>query len=284
MRSHVGVVVGSVAVLGAVAWLVWMLSFRDTATPVSASGVVAEVTADTAGSPPASDEPPSSSSGTGLATEAPEPPAGFVVGKTPGDYGLYAYSTTGFEEIDALGGARHLYPEVTFLTLQPGGCGTISRWSPLEERWDQHELCSGNQGFDVAVYDSYHEWSGRADLQEFDCGPRDTPGIPTIAGSWTYDCVNDDRTEVFEVEGVGPGTLTVGGEQVPVFQVRVVSTLSGGSEGGGEIDTWYLDGTSLVVRRVSKRLSTNASAIGTVTYSESYEIMLEDLLPAAPTG
>lgn len=80
MRSHVGVVVGSVAVLGAVAWLVWMLSFRDTATPVSASGVVAEVTADTAGSPPASDEPPSSSSGTGLATEAPEPPAGFVVG------------------------------------------------------------------------------------------------------------------------------------------------------------------------------------------------------------
>ena len=77
----------------------------------------------------------------------------------------------GFEEIDALGGARHDYPTETFLTVQPGGCGTISRWTALAERWDSQELCAGSDGMVVASYDSFHQWFGRADLQQFSCEP-----------------------------------------------------------------------------------------------------------------
>ena len=131
----------------------------------------------------------------------------------------------------------------------------------------------------VASYDSFHQWFGRADLQQFSCEPGGGPAIPAADGTWTYTCSNEDRTEVYEVEGLGADTLTVEGEPVPVFHVRVMSSLSRGSEGTADVETWYLQGSSLVVRRVVTRLSMNDSAIGTVTYRETYEI---NLLSGAP--
>ena len=54
---------------------------------------------------------------------------------------------------------------------------------------------------------------------------------------------------------------------------------SGASTGSSETDTWYLTGTSLVLRRIVTRDSVNSSLIGDVNYTESYEINLLSLIP-----
>ena len=62
-------------------------------------------------------------------------------GGRPGDFGLYLYATTGFETTDALAGSRHEYPAQTYMTIQPGGCGTQVRWQALDQRWDEYDFC-----------------------------------------------------------------------------------------------------------------------------------------------
>jgi hypothetical protein len=268
VRSKVIVVAAaSAAVVALAAWGVWRLAFDDTATPVSASRAVEEASATTGPAP--------------ATTGATVAPGGFVVGTAPGDPGLYVYNTSGFEEIDALGGARHDYPARTFLTIQPGGCGVVVRWTALDERWDETELCPSAGGYTPVRYAAYHEWFGRPDLQSFSCGPEDALAVPPGAeGEWTYQCDNEERTEVWDVFVAGAETLTVGGIEVPAVRVRVESVLAGSSEGSSTTETWYLEGTPLVLRRIVERNSANASLIGSVSYHESYEITLTSPAPS----
>jgi hypothetical protein len=278
LRSRLVMVVGVVVVVAGAAGLIWRLGFRDTATPLSPAEIVEDLT----GIPTPSTDTPDSG------TRAPEPVAtttslvapGFVVGSAPGDPGLYVYATTGFEEIDALGGARHDYPAETFVTMQPGGCGVTLRWTALEERWDELDLCDTAGGLSVLHYDAYHEWFSQADLQKFACGPLDAVAIPDGGdGSWSYECANYERDEVWFVEVVGTEKVEVAGEEVDSLHVRVTSDLSGESTGTSETDTWYLQGTSLIVRRMVNRSSVNQSLVGAVNYVEEYEIVLSSLLP-----
>lgn len=284
MRSRPPLILGVVVILAAAAWVVWRLSLRDTTTPVSASEVIEDVTDSPGGPAPSATTLPTVSSTTSAASAVPStagvPTGEFVVGEAPGEPGLYVYATSGFEEIDALGGARHDYPAETFVTLQPGGCGVTLRWTALEERWDELELCSTDGGKSISLYDTYHGWFGQSDLQQFTCGPPDAVAIPEVeSGSWSYECSTDERTELWEVEVISVESLLIDGETVDAVHVRVTSTLSGASIGASESDTWYLRGTSLILRRVASRSSTNESLIGDVNYSETYEINLSSLQP-----
>ena len=268
----VGVVVAAVTV-----WIVWSVGWRDTATPITPSQAAANAVATTGVED--NDVPGTASDGADIVTTAP--PVTFVAGNDPGGPGLYTYATVGFEEVDALGGARHDYPEQTFMTVQEGGCGLVVRWTALEERWDEQELCPVDSGMAVARYHSYHEWFGRSDLQEFACGPAIAAAVPAGVGTWSYECSNADRTERFEVEGIGNDTLDVSGAEVPVFHVRVTSTLTGQSEGQAQVETWYLEGSTLVVRRIVTRSSVSDSLIGSVAYNEACEINLTSAAPAS---
>src|SRR5581483_4589431 len=55
--------------------------------------------------------------------------------------GVYSFATQGYEETDALNGQRHDYPKETSLTIRRAGCGWISHWQPLNERWEDSEIC-----------------------------------------------------------------------------------------------------------------------------------------------
>jgi hypothetical protein len=276
LRRRWQLIAGIVAVLALTAWIAWRVAFRDTATPISASQAVAEATAAPESEVPAPSGPPP--------TTAPEPVEAFVVGNAPGDPGLYVYTTTGGEEIDALGGARHDYPAETFMTIQPGGCGLIQRWTALEERWDEIELCPGEGGLFQARYDAFHKWFGQSDLQEFACDAPAALVVPVdVDASSGFDCTNDERTEVYKVEVIGEEAVTIDGSDVAALHIRVTSVLSRGSQGTSSTDTWYLPGTPLVLRRMATRSSVNDSAIGDVSYNEGYEITLVSLAPAGRT-
>jgi hypothetical protein len=264
-------VLGVIVVAAGAAVLMWRLGFRDTETPVTPAEIVEDLTGIPAPEPTAAS--PS------VTTAAPNVP-GFIVGEAPGDPGLYVYATVGYEEIDALGGARHDYPAETFITLQSEGCGVRVRWTALEERWDEQLGCETDGGTSVAEYNAYHEWFSQPDLQLFVCGPADAVAIPTgTTGSWTYECTTAERREVFTVEVVGTETIVVNGTDLEAVHVRETSVLTGASTGSSETNSWYLAGTRLVLRRTVERSNVNDSLVGSVEYEERYEINIVSLRP-----
>jgi hypothetical protein len=197
----------------------------------------------------------------------------------PGDFGLYLYATSGFETTDALGGSRHGYPAQTYMTIQPGGCGTLVRWQALRERWDEWDYCADGS---LAGWQAYHEWFGISNLEVWTCSPPvPTQGDPGEA--WAGNCVRaagghvDAAEDSLRYEVVGYETLTVGTEQVETLHVRTTGLSSGGSDSSDTTDTWILPGTQLVVRQVAGDSSTSQSRIGAVEYREEYELNLVSL-------
>ncbi len=253
---------GAVALLGLVAVALAFTAFRDTTTPLEAEEVVEAFTSTTR------------SAGT------PVTIATGTAGGEPGGYGVYVYETSGFEEIDALGGARHDYPAQSFMTLQAGGCGTKVRWDVLEERWSEWEVCDLDGVPALAAVDSFHRWYGVADLGEWVCnspGPLQPPAPDVTA--WTYECGTGASVETYRAELIGTETLVVGGEEVDTVHVRVVTSTEGRTNGSGKTDSWFLPGSPLVVRRIAAGDSVTPSAIGDVSYSERYELQLASLQP-----
>jgi hypothetical protein len=220
-----------------------------------------------------------------VATTLDEEEFGLTVvtgGGRPGDFGLYTYATTGYETTDALTGARHDYPAETYLTIQPGGCGTLVRWQPLRQRYEEWDYCPDGR---MTGWNSFYEWFQVPNTDQWECSePVDVQGEPGT--SWTIECVRPSTSnaagarETDRYEVVGFETLAVGDAEVQTLHVRTLVTGTGGSVSSGQVDTWYLVGTHLPVRRVVVHDSTTESRIGAVQYHEQADIRLTSLLPA----
>lgn len=239
-----------VALLVATGAVLYFVVFRDRATPVESEDV-----------------------GATLITGAGQ----------PGDFGLYRYTTTGFETTDALAGGRHDYPAETYMTIQPGGCGTLVRWQALKERWEEWDLCA-DAG--LAGRQTYHEWFNISNLDVWTCSPavptQDDPGEVATGNCTRAATGNAEAAEdSLRFEMVGYETLTVGTEQVETLHVRATSSGSGGTVMSRTIDTWILPGTQLVVRQTVQSSSTTQSRVGTVNSHEEYELNLVSLLPSS---
>jgi len=222
-----------------------VLSFRDTATPTSEEDVVA-----------------------GLGT--------LVVGTEPGDPGLYTYRTSGFSTTDALGGGRHDYPPETYITLQPGGCGVLVRWIPLQERILEWEFCD-----DVPIPSSwrdFHRWFGVAEDSTFRCDAV-PERLPETGESWDAACSSDDTTKDDTWEVVGREDLQVGGRDVTTVHVQRRSDSTGRTVGPLVSDAWYLEGTVLPVRMTLLSDTVTSSPIGDVEFHEEFTLELIGLTP-----
>ncbi len=199
----------------------------------------------------------------------------------PGDYGLYVYATTGYETTDALAGARHDYPGETYLTIQPGGCGTLVRWQPIAQRYEEWDYCPDGR---LAGRSAYFEWFQFGNTDRWECSePVAVQGEP--GSSWVAECIRPETpnaaaaAEIITYEALGYEILTVDSTGVQTLHVRAVVVGTGGSVAEGQVDTWYLVGTNLPVRRVVVHDSTTDSRIGSVRYHESAEINLVSLEP-----
>ncbi|MBM3695227.1 MAG: hypothetical protein FJW79_04760 [Actinobacteria bacterium] len=204
-------------------------------------------------------------------------------GGVPGDYGLYVYETTGYETTDALAGSRHDYPARTYLTVQPGGCGTLVRWQPLEQRWEEWDLCPDGT---LAGWTTFHRWFRVDNTDVWTC-PEPAPMQGEPGDAWRVECTRVSSQEagegsrVLAYEVVGFETLVVGGEEVETLHVRLSSLETGGTEGYGRTDLWFLPGTNLPVGWAEERSVVTASRIGPVGYTEQFEVRLTSLRPAA---
>jgi hypothetical protein len=264
-RTLVIVVAGALVVVAGVVIVVVLTFMKNDTTAIDVDQARAAATSTTTSSP-----------GTASTVAAGGTPTTPTAG---GDAIVYVYDMSGHEEIDALMGARHEYPAQTYLTVQNGGCGQVWRWQAIEERWSSWEVCDP-QTVTVAGFDSFNKWFGVEDLEDYRCGDG-APYLPPSpdTDTWTFVCATDAIEQDTTAEVVGMETLDVGGQQVDTLHIHYTDTLSGDSAGGSEEDRWFRVDDPLLVKEVASTASSSTSPIGTVHYTEEYEMTLQSLEP-----
>ena len=290
----VGAIVLVVLAVGAVAAYAY---FRESTTPVDVAdavddfrreestapapettfGVTAAGPGTTAGTTSTSAAPATTLATTTTTTTTSVPPPGSALPEP----GVYTYATSGRESIDALGGRRHTYPEVSTITVTLRGCGASLRWRPLRERWDDTTLCPSPRGMELRRERNHHEFFNIADDRDFVCEPGALffPAPAEPGGTWTAQCGTGEITVVRSGTIVGSRQVDVGGAPITVLQFEVDDVISGASTGTTERTVSVVPETGLIVELDLTTDVRNDSPIGDVHYRESYQLRLTSLEP-----
>lgn len=195
--------------------------------------------------------------------------------------GVYRYDTTGGESIDAMGGVARGYPVETTITVTTRGCGVRLRWSPLEQRRDEWELCASGPAVELQPGGlQFHEFFGRSQADEIRCDGAivltTTAGVPPTEVERACTLADDPWRQRWEV--IGAGALEVDGRDVPVTHLRM--TVDDDDEYWEHTTTdWYVADSGLPVRIVVETTSRSPSMVGPVVYEETYELQLESMSP-----
>jgi hypothetical protein len=270
-------VVVVVAVIAAVVWP------RDTTEVVSVDEAVDNFrnsTMPSETSTPASEAPPASAP-TMTAADTVSATSEPAVTLTLAEPGVYRYTTSGWEDIDALSGARHDYPAETTITVTADGCGVRLRWDALRERRDEWRLCITDRGIELQPDGiQYHEFFQQPELEHVECDRSvvvvpigDPPAEPVVQSCllegdpWSPMWTAVERTE-----------RDIDGTPVPVWHVRM--TVDDNDDYWEHTTTdWFLDDQGLPVGATSTKESNSPSPVGDVRYRESYELSAESLTP-----
>ncbi len=242
-------------------------AITSTAAPATGSAsTAASAPAPTAVASSAVAPPPAAT--TSVAGSAPRLPAP----------GVYVYTTTGRDSVDALNGDHHDYPASSTITVQPSGCGISARWAVAEQRWDEWQRCATAGGITRPTSRSYHEFFGQGDDESMTCTGDARPVDAPSGTRWTMNCDQAGAPEVHHGVVIGGEVQTVGGADVQTLHVRV--TITDEVPADSQVtDTWYEIGTDLVVAQTGHNDTTSTSPVGDVHYHEQYTIHLDSTEP-----
>ncbi len=200
---------------------------------------------------------------------------------TPPAEGVYPQATEGYEYTDALGGSRHDYPRETSITLRRGGCGIVERWQPLQERYDESEMCSQGETVSIFVYKKYNEFFQRSQLLVYNCpgGAKVFHRGQPVGATWTWTCNSNDSQIDALVTVVGFETVNVGGRPIEAVRMRYDSKITGSSRGTQVQERLLERSTGYVVSvKVDVKVRTN-SPFGEVGYEEHYVLQAKSMQP-----
>jgi hypothetical protein len=191
----------------------------------------------------------------------------------PGN-GVYTYATSGFEQTDAVGGARHDYPAQTTITVRPEGCGWTEHWQPLEERWDDVDLCQTGAAWTLAGVKTFHEFFRQTQEQDSTCDP----GAVYLPQPSTFTCRGSFGAMNFAARVVGSENVAVGGKSTNGLHMHYAVEFTGSNRGTGTYDEWTAANGVLLQRVWDMHIVTD-SPFGTVHYDEHYSITLTTMEP-----
>lgn len=192
--------------------------------------------------------------------------------------GVYVYTTTGGDSVDALDGVSHDYPASTTITVTLADCGVLQRWDVAAERWEAWQRCLTDGGLAETRRTTYDEFFGIGQTDTYECVGEARPVDASSAMSWSRTCRQGEREDVYAGTVVGIEQLDVGAMTVQVLHVRV--TIDNGREADRQvIDSWYLLGSDLLLAQSASNRTTNDTAFGEIHYVEEYEIRLTSLDP-----
>lgn len=250
--------------------------YRNTTTPVTVAEAVEDFRADPGAPPPTtpSTDPVATPERSTTAVEAPSPRPVLPTA------GVYVYTTSGRERIDALGGAGHDYPATTTLTVRDGGCGAIVRWQPLEERHEEWEMCDQGDVAVIVAYTSLHRFFGTDDRQVFVCdAPIELQTAVHLPSPAPVTCRSDTLVERVVTVPIPPAPIVVDGKEVPSRGVSFAIELSGSAEGRTSGEMWFAESTGALVAWSETVETVSGSAIGDVRYTERFSLTLDSLEP-----
>jgi hypothetical protein len=164
--------------------------------------------------------------------------------------GTYVYDTTGFESVDALGGARHAYPERTTISVRRANGCTTFRWQPFTQRFYDWQTC----GTRLRGFGELHRFFDRDDRRTYRCDE-----TSSLEGGWR--CTAQGTTETARVASSAP------------HHVRLRTELTGKTAGTGLREIW-LRADGVPRRMIVENESTSPSFLGDVHYRERYELRL----------
>lgn len=204
-----------------------------------------------------------------------------AVGSLPAP-GVYQYATTGFDQIDALNGARHEYPAITTITVIPHDCGVRLRWDVAVERWDTWDWCLDGDAIRQSGWVGYHEFFGVAGRNDNTCDGDPRPLDAPTGTTWSMTCRMGDRTtSSFSGTVLDRTTLTVADRPVPVLHLRYDVDVVGESTGSQVVEGWYRTTDGLPVREQLTISTRQSTIIGTTNFDENYTIELLTPTPAS---
>ncbi len=176
--------------------------------------------------------------------------------------GEYVYTTRGFEEVDALGGARHTYPAETGIRVEQVDGGRCRRlaWRPLRDRVTTWLLC----GERLAEIHEVHDFFGNRDERTYRCEPGSS-----LRHGWS--CSYGGATEIASGGVIGHARIAA----ARVDHVRLKRRISGSVEGQGTREFWLRRGDGFPVRIASTTDDLSPSPIGDVRYREHYTLELK---------
>lgn len=254
--------------------------FRDNTVPTSDPSPTVPDT--TAANPPDTVPAPTTPGTTPLTTPDTAPVTTAPAAVLP-EPGVYRYATEGSESIDALGGTRHEYPEISTITVTDdravGGCGRHLRWDVLAERYEEWRLCTdGSHVVQQATSLQFHEFFGQKRPEDVVCDLPVRLTDPT-ADPVQQDCILEDRPWAPRWEHLGTEERTIGTETFVVHHVRmVVDDTDDLPE--SHVQDWFVRLDGLPVEVVVQKRSVNPNPIGgVVEYLESYRLVLVDPEP-----
>jgi hypothetical protein len=220
---------------------------------------------------------PATTTSVAVTTASTEPPVPVAL-VAPG---VYRYTTTGQEQVDALNGTTHAYPPETTITVITEGCGVSLRWDALQERWDEWHLCATLDGVELGTDGiQYHEFFGQPDNEAVAC---DTTVLMVAAtpGSQApvqQRCTLADDPWLPVWTMLERTTRTVDGQPVDVQHVQMQIEDDDEYWEHTTID-WYLAPDGLPVEVVATKSSLSPSPIGAIQYDEQYQLELESMTP-----
>jgi hypothetical protein len=196
--------------------------------------------------------------------------------------GVYLYATTGFDQIDALNGARHEYPSITTITVIPYDCGVQLRWDVAIERWDTWDWCLDGDAIRQSGWVGYHEFFGVAGQNDNTCDGDARPLDAPAGTTWSMTCRMGDRTtSSFTGTALGRTTLTVADTSIPVQHLRYDVDVVGESTGTQVVEGWYRTSDGLPVREQLTISTRQSTVIGMTNFEEIYTIELLTPTPAS---
>lgn len=246
------------------------------------SGVPVTVALEGAAPGPAPAVDPASAPPTTEVAAAPAPtPAAEVSAPPFPAEGVYVYDTTGFEEVDALGGARHDYPAQTSIVHRREGCGATETWQPFRDRRDVRQLCAEPGRHRMAYFDATRSFFGQTDTRRLECDEGASAFVADARPGDVFEfrCVQEGADAANRVEILGVETVVVGGQPVEAVHSRATSQVTGGASGSSEIESWVHPETGLTLKRISVLDGSEPGPGGKVSYHEEYTLVLRSLEP-----
>ena len=194
--------------------------------------------------------------------------------------GVYIYATKGSESINALGGAKHIYPAKTSITAIEVPCGIQLRWAALEKRSTTWTFCSTAAGTELRISDERHAFFNLSDHAVYVCSGRLLiPKQPVTGATRPFSCHSSRNLEVGVARVIGRGTVAVGGRPVRAIHVSTDLTIRSRDSGSETID-WWLDTATALPLSIELRSRTSRKMwVGRVRYHEDLNLRLLSLTP-----